>query len=91
MTEPFIRFECDKCGFSEDLTPQIFYRDYSGETPFVDLSDRYLEKLASKNRWEINGDECYCIDCQEVEEDDEAKDEQDDGDPGKDKSLCWNH
>lgn len=64
MITALIEVECNECGYKEEIVPQIFYRDYSGKTPFIDMSDSYLEKLASKNGFENIGDEKHrCGEC----------------------------
>ncbi len=63
--------DADGCDYGEEIQPEVFHRDYSGNTPFVDLSDSAVNAELAKAGWSKDGEKDICPDC--TEERKEAK------------------
>jgi hypothetical protein len=72
--DPVIMFECDGCGYSEEIIPEYVYHSYSGKSGHYDdkgASDTIVDEYG----WKIDNDKHYCsAECwSEVEENKESK------------------
>lgn len=76
LSDAIYTVTCDNCGDTQEIAPEIFYRDYSGKTPFVPVDDESMEKEVRSVGWLVVDGKHYCCDeCAnpEAEESDEAE------------------